>query len=244
MPIDDSLRALVDLRAKTLQKSRIAFGNRLDAIQRGVDTASPEAQQLLVQWFDRFDQLEEQAERDIATLIKDDPIVLQLTALKGIGYNLAGQIVSMIDIERADTVSSLWRYSGYGVTNGKRDRPTAGEKLVYNNRLKVSLYNVGTSFLKCRSPYRDIYDNSKSRYEQTRAIPGDHGEAWTKAHIHAASMRRMVKLFLSHLYTQWRTLEGLEVRPAYVHEQLEHTTIYTAQEFGWPAAVRKATLDK
>lgn len=244
MAIDDSLRAMVDLQQRTLQKNRIAFGNRLDSVQRGADVVSPETRQLLVQWYERFDQLEEQIKKDIAAMVGNEPIVEQLVELKGIGYNLAAQMVCMIDISRADTVSALWRYSGYGVTDGKRDRPTAGQKLPYNARLKVTLYNVGTSFLKCRSPYRDIYDRSKSRYEETRSIAGDHGEPWTKAHIHAASMRRMIKLFLSHLYVQWRTLEGLEVRPAYVHEQLEHRTIYTAQEFGWPAAVRKATLDK
>lgn len=224
--VDDSVRAIVDLRDRTLQKSRIAFGNRLSAIERGVDVVSDDAKAIIEKWQTRFDDLEAEADKDIAKLVKHVPIVKELTALRGIGPLLAAKIVSMIDITRADSVSALWRYSGYGVTEGERDRPKAGEPRNYNARLKTTLYLVAGSFLKSSSPYRAIYDSSKAYYEANRP-------EWTKAHIHAASLRRMIKIFLSHLYVRWRTLEGLPVRVPYSHERLGHTSMEEPTAYGW-----------
>lgn len=226
--VDDSVRALVDLRDRTLQKSRIAFGNRVSAIDRGTDQVSDAAQAIIKKWADRFDELEDEADKDIAKLVKHEPIVRELTALKGIGPLLAAKIVAMIDIGRADSVSALWRYAGYGVTDGQRDRPVAGQQRCYNARLKTTLYLVAGSFLKCSSPYRAVYDSSRAYYEANRPD-------WTKAHQHAAAMRRMIKLFLSHLYVRWRTLAGLPIRAPYVQERLGHTHMQTPEAFGWPA---------
>lgn len=234
---NDAVRALVDLRDRTLQKSRIAFGNRVSALDRGVDEADPAARAIIEKWFARFEELEKEADKDIASLVGDIEIVKELTELKGIGKLLAAKIVAMIDIERADTVSALWRYSGYGVVQiekdgelvGERERPTKGEKLHYNIRLKTTLYLVATSFLRCGSPYRAIYDSSKAMYEVNRP-------EWTRAHIHAASMRRMTKVFLSHLWKRWRTLESLPTRALYVHERLGHTSYEEPENYGWKAS--------
>lgn len=224
----DAVRALVDLRDRTLQKSRIAFGNRISALERGADTADPATQKILAKWHERFEELEKEADKDIALLVGDIEIVKQLTALKGVGRLLAAKLVAMIDIERADTVSALWRYAGYGVVDGARERPQKGEKLHYNIRLKTTLYLIATSFLRASSPYRAIYDSSKANYEANRPD-------WNKARIHAASMRRMIKVFLAHLWNRWRTLEGLSTRPLYVHEKLGHTSKERAEDYGWPA---------
>lgn len=232
MAIDDSVRALVDLRDRTLQKSRIAFGNRVDAITRGADVTSEEAQKIIAKWGDLFDTLEAEADKDIKKLVKHEPIIQELVELKGIGFLLAAKMVAMIDIHRAETVSALWRYSGYGVTDGARDKPTPGQKLCYNSRLKTTLYLVAGSFLKANSPYRRVYDDSRAFYEANRPD-------WTKAHQHQASMRRMIKLFLSHLYARWRALEGLPVRAPYVHEKLGHTHLEQPETFGWKDAARE-----
>ena len=34
---------------------------------------------------------------------------------------------------------------------------------------------------------------------------------------------------------RWRTLEGLPTRAPYAHDYLEHTTIETPEEYGWPS---------
>lgn len=165
---NSTLRALVDLRDRTLQKSRIAFSNRASAIERGADMADEATKELVAKWHERFDELESEADKDIARLVKDMPIVQQMTCVKGIGPLLAAKLVSMIDIERADTVSALWRYCGYAVMDGQRERPKAGEKLHYNIRLKTTLYLIGSSFVKSASPYESIYREAWDKYKNER----------------------------------------------------------------------------
>lgn len=224
---NDAVRALVDLRDRTLQKSRIAFGNRVSALERGADAADDVTQKIFAKWHERFEELEKEADKDIAALVDGVAIVKQLTELKGIGRLLAAKVVAMIDIERADTVSALWRYAGYGVVEGGRERPVKGEKLHYNIRLKTTLYLVATSFLRCGSPYRALYDSSKAYYEANRP-------EWNKARIHAASLRRMIKVFLAHLWMRWRELEGLPTRALYAHERLGHSSYEAPETYGWP----------
>ena len=49
-----TLRSLVDLRDRTLQKSRIAFSNRIGAVDRGSDTANAETRDMLEKYEARF----------------------------------------------------------------------------------------------------------------------------------------------------------------------------------------------
>ena len=223
---DVTLRALVDLRDRTLQKSRIAFSNRLSAIERGDDTVSNGTVRLLERWHERFDDLESELDNDIKDMVKGNDLIECMTEVKGVAEILAAQVISMIDIERADTVSALWRYAGYGVVNGEREKPIKGEVLHYNKRLKTSCYKVGSSFLKSNSPYRQIYDNAKEYYENNRD--------WTKLHRHNAAMRKMIKVWLSHLWEVWRKLEGLPTRNIYAEGKLGHNHYISPQEYGWP----------
>jgi hypothetical protein len=57
-----------------------------------------------------------------------------------------------------------------GGPDTERQRPKKGEKLSYNVRLKTALYLVGDSFIKSRSPYRDLYDRKKEYYRLTKQI--------------------------------------------------------------------------
>jgi len=225
--MNDTLRALVDLRDRTLQKSRIQFGNRISAVENGKDTVNGETLEVLTRWNMRFDELEQMADKDISRFVCDVPIVQQMTCVKGIGKLLAAKVVAMVDITRADTVSALWRYAGYGVVEGARERPTKGEKLHYNARLKTTCYLIGSSFLRSGSPYRSVYDAAREYYEKNRPD-------WTKGHQHNAAMRKMIKAFLAHLWERWRQLEGLPTRELYAMEQMGHTHYMRAEEFGWP----------
>lgn len=220
------IKALVDLQDRTIQKSRIAFSNRLSAIERGDDTTDEKSKALIQRWYERFNEMEKELDADICEAVDGIPIIEYLTRIKGIGKGLAAKLVSAIDIEEADTVSALWRYAGYAVIDGEREKPTKGEKLHYNSRLKSTCYLCATSFLKCNSPYRKIYDSAREYYE------ANHSD-WTKGHQHNAAMRKMIKIFLSHLWEQWRELEGLPIRDAYSFEKLGHTHKFERVEFGW-----------
>jgi hypothetical protein len=225
---ENILRSLIDLRDRTIQKSRVAFSNRIGAVERGVDVPSNGSQELLERWLHRFNELEAELDGDIRQAVKGLEIVDRMIEVKGVGPMLAAKVVCMIDIREADTISALWRYAGYAVIDGTRERLAKGEKLHYNIRLKTTCYLVGSSFLKSDSPYRRIYDDARAYYEANRPD-------WTKGHQHNASMRKMIKIWLSHLWLVWRQTEGLDVRAPYVHEKLGHEHEYTPEEFGWSA---------
>jgi len=226
------LRALIDLRDRTIQKSRIGFSNRVSAVDRGTDVMDEQSFKLLERWLERFNMLEAELDNDIETLVEGEEIVEYAIAVKGIGKMLAAKAICMIDIERADTVSALWRYAGYGVVDGEREKPTKGEKLHYNARLKTTCYLIGSSFLRSNSPYRQVYDDARVFYEANRPD-------WTKGHQHNAATRKMIKVWLSHLWEVWRKLEGLPVRDLYVTEHLGHNHYMRPQDFGWPEIADK-----
>lgn len=104
-----------------------------------------------------------------------------------------------------------------------RDRMVSGYLVSYSNALKTTMYNVAVSFLVTKSPYAVVYYDAKAGYESK----------WTAGHAHHAALRKMSKIFLSHLWEVWRLQEGLPIRRAYVQEQLGHTHIYKPEDFGW-----------
>ena len=219
------LRTMLDTRDQ-IQKIRVRFGNRIDAVIREVDTYDEQSLELLQRYYSEFLNLERQLDADIANQLKDESIYEALISIKGIGPKLAAKLLALIDIRRADTVSALWRYAGYAVIDGKSEQPTRGEKLHYNKRLKTACYLIAKSFLSSDSPYRRVYDEAKVHYEKSR--PG-----WTKMRRHLAAMRKMVKVFLSHLWVRWRELEHLPVSKPYPIDILQHNTYYHPEEFGW-----------
>jgi hypothetical protein len=228
------IRPLIDLRDRVIQKNRIAFGNRLAALENETDEASVSTHLRYNRWHKRFMELEKELNDDIKAEAEGIPIVECLCAVKGVSFTLAAKLVGMIDIERAPTISALWRYAGYAVINGERERPTKGEKLHYNSRLKKDCYLVGSSFLKCSSPYREFYDSAKLDYETKRP-------EWTKGHRHNAAMRRMIKIFLAHLWMTWRELEGLTTEPPYIIGRNGHNSIVKADRFGWQHMTARPT---
>ena len=121
------LRALVDLRDRQIQKGRIQFGNRLSALERADDKSAGSGQwQIVERWLMRFHMMEEELDKDILKVVKQEPIYEQLSEVKGIGPMLAAKMIAMIDISRDDTVSALWRYAGYAVIDSERERPVKG----------------------------------------------------------------------------------------------------------------------
>ena len=153
-----------------------------------------------------------------------------LTGIRGLGEgNLVACLVAQIDdIAKFDTISKLWRFSGYAVIDGKREYANQGKKLTYNRSLKSIVYLIGDMFIKQRTGvYRDVYDKAKEEYQRRYPEPVvvDGKKKYTKGHIDYMARRKMVKLFLSHLWTIWRESEGLPVTKPYVESILGHENI-------------------
>lgn len=225
----DILRMLVDLRDRNFQKSRVALNNQIKAIESGRDTCDPMSLDILTRLYADVSRLEEDVTADIITIAEDYPIVSMMAEVKGVGFLMAAKTASMIDITLAPHVSSLWRYAGYGVRDdGTCDRLVKGEKSVMNRRLKATCYNIGVSLIRKGEdyPYRDVYDKAREYYTENRD--------WTEAHCHFASLRKVIKMWLQHLWITWRKLEGL---PVSLPWQFEHMSIHThylpPEDFGW-----------
>lgn len=224
------LRQLVDTYEQT-QRMRIQLGNRRDALVRGVDeppvdaTFLTEAPQKL---YNRLRESEKELVHEMQHYVRQHPAWPWLTQVRGIGPTLGAKVLGLIgDISLAPTASALWRFAGYAVIDGERERLKKGEKSHYNRRLKTACYLIGMSFIKLKSPYRKIYDDAKVYYQ------GTHPE-WTKIHIHRAAMRKMVKVFLAHLWYEWRAAEGMEARNLYVLEYKKadgHTYYIDSKQF-------------
>lgn len=214
-PEFNELAYLENLR-QNMQRHRIQMTNRMAAIERG---DAPGNTLTAGHFAERFAALESDAASMIADAVCEHPAYPWISQVRGIGDTLAGALLAPIDIRRANSVSSFWRYAGQGVAeDGKRDRPIKGQRLNYNAGLKKTCYLAGTSFLRSGSSYRAEYDQAKNFYTVNRPD-------WTKAHIDMASRRKMVKLFLSHLWVVWRDAEGLPLSPPYSSAVMGHDGI-------------------
>lgn len=101
--------------------------------------------------------------------------------------------------------------------SGQAMRPTRGEKLPYNAWLRTKLVGVlGPVMLKVGSPWKKAYDEYKQRKVSA-------GWGRSDAHRHQAAIRYMIKMLLLDIWKEWRTFEGLVVRPSYHEEKLGHT---------------------
>lgn len=218
------MRMLVDFYNQ-IQKVRVGMGNRVGAIERGADDHDVESMGRFGDWADMLEKMEHEIVKEMSGQLDNHPAWPWLKEVRGVGPTLAAKLVALIgDISTFDTVSKLWRFAGYAVIDGQRERPTKGEQLHYSIRLKTTIYLIAESFLRSGSPYRKIYDDAKEYYQVNRP-------EWQKGHIHMASMRKMSKIFLSHLWQVWREEEGLPTRLPYVHEKLGHTTMWEVAEF-------------
>ncbi len=224
-----SVLSIEKLRIATqIRQSHLALRNRVD----------PETDELLR----RLQDVEEYADDRVANLIKSHPAYPWFSRVKGIGRENIGKVIGLIDINKADTVSSLWKFSGFAVNaNGKAPkREKGGGKLDYNSQLRTMCWRVGTSLLKGSGCFYEYYSREKEKYliryraDGMKIIPaaqlpmnGD-GKRYepegtiSEGHVHNQAMRKMIKLFLSCLWIVWREAQGLNTRNPYVIEKLGH----------------------
>lgn len=226
------------------QEDRKALDNQLGIKKDGTPKkkAPPRDEALLVYLYKRREDLialESGMVKEVGKLIHKHPLWINfLVNVKGCGEMMAAVIITQFDIYKAPAVSNLWSFAG--LAPGK-DRKIKGKKCPYNQFLRSKLCGVlGSGFLKAKSvPYSGYYydykmrlENSDMMIEERLKMADRKGEykgmktrtvKWKDAypiHIHQASIRKTVKLFLKDLYVAWRELEGLPIRKPYAEEYL------------------------
>lgn len=111
-----------------------------------------------------------------------------------------------------------------------RQKRIAGFQSNYNDKFKVLCWKIGSSFVKQsakNSGYRRLYDEIKivERTKHPEEIVTDGKTSYNDGHIHNMTTRKVVKIFLSHVYTTWRALDGLPVIKPYESQVLNHSII-------------------
>jgi hypothetical protein len=237
--MDQEAKDLLDRLAATYR--RITDGlSRLDsrAIVKALATADGVIADVfefeLTRYYLTMLRDEEELGRSIARLVAEFRIWKEfLEDVRGCGPITSAVVISELDPHKARHISSFWKYAGLDVSEGK-GRSRKAEHLVdveyttsdgeqatrksitFNPFLKTKLVGVlASSFLRSASPYREYYDNYKTRLENRPDLAEE-----SKGHRHNMAMRYMVKMFLKDLWLAWRVIEGLPVEPDYAEAKL------------------------
>lgn len=238
-----------DDAADLLNQLRSEFKRITDGVKRitkNIKCDSPlittRAELALIESYERQLEAESIHEKAILDELSREPIWTRyLVNVRGVGPLMAGVILSEIDITKCNSISALWAYCGLDVVVYEKDgevfeegrcrkahhlkpksytnrdgdvKETVG--ITFNPFLKTKLVGVlGGVFMKLGGRYKEIYDGYKHRLENHPKHASK-----TKGHRHNMAVRYMVKEFLADLWTEWRTIEGLELRSRYNEEKL------------------------
>lgn len=191
----------------TLQDQRKALSNRIGAYDRlGLDV--PAAHEAL----GVYAILEKRIGRLIAKQLRGIPIWDQwLSQVRGIGPLLGGSLIAELEApDKYGGIRSIRAYCGYDVREGRAPRRRKGEKANWNPQLRVTLWKIGKSFVRCRSSLgRRLYDEYREYYER-RNGDGKGADKWAR--------RKAAKKFLDCLLIAWREIEKLPVSEPNVAE--------------------------
>jgi len=197
-------------------------------------------------YMNSFYSIEDNIKSQLSYLLENskNPVLVWLKSVKGIGPIIATGLYAEIDISKAPTAGSIWRFAGQDPSV----KWLKGNRRPWNADLKRICYYAGESFVKSGNFYRKIYDDRRrfaeeknraggyadlaQKYldhykwgEKTRpAVFAKHGFLADSA-IHGMTKRYVVKLFLSHLHQIWREAENLSVPRPYAIEHLGHAHI-------------------
>jgi len=232
----DALATLVDA-ALAIEKLRVAVQLRQSHLARQ-GRKDPETDELLR----RLKDMEEYADGRVSDLIKHHPAYPWFSRVKGVGAENIAKVVAAIDIHKAPTISSLWKFSGRAPQDGHAPKRTRGEKLPYNSQLRAMTWRLGTSLLRARGKFYQKYLSYKDAYYQrflnqgyrivpASALPRDrNGRRYeaegviSEGHIHNLALNKMIKLFEACLWLVWREAEGLPLTRPYAIDKLGHNS--------------------
>ncbi len=179
----------------------------------------------------------------VAKQIEDHPAYHWFSKVKGVGKKNIPKVVGLIEIVKAPTPSSLWKYAGYAPLNGKTMKPTKGQKLPYNKTLRSMCWRLADNLVRSKGAFYNIY-LSKKKQEQakckdkgikivpTAKLPKKNGKYYepegviSEGHVDNRARRKMIKIFLACLWLVWREAEGLPLTTPYAEGVLGHGHIH------------------
>jgi len=207
-----------------IQDMRIITGNRLFAIAKVLNIPKQDIVETSAGTvYQGVEGIEGQIKKLLKEELKDNAVWQSyLRRVRGIGIVLASGLLGYVeDISKFDNVAKLWAYFGQKVVDGHSERRTRGEKIHYNPKAKVLAWKISSSFVKTGKGYRKLYEEFKKKEAEVHAQKCPACKS-PKGHIDARARRKTVKLFLSHLWNEWRRMEGLSTQGPYAIDVLKH----------------------
>ena len=139
-----------------------------------------------------------------------------------------------VKYETGSTAKKLQALDNCPICDGKTvpiiQKRISGYQTNWNNKLKVIAWKAGKSFVKqspSKSKYRKLYDKVKKeeRKNHPKRITKNSKTLYNDGHIDNRAMRKVVKIFLAHLWQTWRRQQGLEATEPYSSKLLGHSTV-------------------
>jgi len=215
----NSVRELVSIYYR-LQDDRIALAAQARELEK---TGSPH--ELVEYLSNQLGYLESSLKKPLENFANSYEVGRWALSQYGIGPIITAGLISHIDITKAPTAGSLWRYAGMDPTS----KWEKGEKRPWNAELKTLTWKIGQSFMKFSNKdqcfYGKLYRQDKERRismnesgaytERSKEILAS--KNWRKnkssdtlregmlpaAQIDAQARRFAAKIFLSHFHAVW-----------------------------------------
>jgi hypothetical protein len=214
---------------KQMQESRKRVGNQQWAFGEG---------SILDEILEDHEAMEKKIMKAVKQELKGYPIWTEyLQHIKGVAAGTAAGLIGIIDnvgIKHFNKCSSMRHYFGVYPKNGVAARRKKGDNITYNPKAKTLVLGImAQNFIRSKSPYAEIYYKEKERQLAIVYTPGELKAKYngykkddvrlSKGHAQARAYRKMMQVFLNHLWCVWRQMEGLSTRSPYPIEKLKHT---------------------
>lgn len=156
-----SLTHMVDA-AVAVERMRVASEVRQTHLAKQ-NRGDPETDEL----YRRLRELEDFVDGRVAQLFESHPAYPWFSCIKGVGSENIAKVVGPIDIEKAHTISGLWKFAGFSVEDGHAPRRVrGGGKLAYNSQLRSMCWRLATNLIRARGKFYDYYFKEKDKYKQ------------------------------------------------------------------------------
>ena len=116
----------------------------------------------------RLKDIEDYVDGRVADLIQTHPAYPWFSRVRGVGGENIGKVIAPIDIERAKTISALWKFAGLAPDEeGKAMRRVkGGGKLLYNSQLRSMCWRLASSLKRARGKFYEYYSKEKGKYTE------------------------------------------------------------------------------
>lgn len=160
--MNPSLTHMVDA-ALAIEKIRVATEVRQSHLAKR-HKHDPETDEL----HQRIKDLEVFVDGRVAHLIESHPAYPWFSLVKGVGGENIAKVVGLIDITKAPTISSLWKFAGFAPDEeGKAMRRVkGGGKLEYNSQLRSMCWRLASSLKRIKGNFYQYYIQEKDKYTE------------------------------------------------------------------------------